>query len=101
VELHLQPLAGHAFDQPAGAQQPDPEPQPRLAVALFWVRDGGERRGHHVSPPDSEMAWPVMLAAPSVHSHSTVSAISCGVMKRPCGFLAVSSARASASLRLV
>ena len=41
VELRLQPLARHAFDQPAGAQQPDPQPQPRLAVGLAAARGNG------------------------------------------------------------
>jgi len=44
---------------------------------------GGERSAHHVSPPDSDSAWPVIEPAASLTSHSTAAATSLGWMKRP------------------
>src|SRR5690606_40779213 len=95
-ELRLQPLAQFAFDHARGAQQPDPQPQPILV--------GSERRRHrihHASPPAIAIACPVTERAPSPHSHSTVSATSCGVMIRPCGLSLVTAARALSSSRPV
>src|SRR6202035_975176 len=77
--------------------QPDPQAQPRLAVGLAAPRGRGS--APHVSPPETEIAWPVTPALP--HSHSTTSATSSGLMKRPCGLLAASVARTSAALRFV
>src|SRR5262249_37184586 len=93
VELPAQALAQLRLDDARGAQQPNPQPQLLLR--------GGERPAHHVSPPESESAWPVMEPASSLHSHSTAAATSCGWMKRPCGLVAARLARACSTVRPV
>ena len=39
----------------------------------------------HVSPPDTDIAWPVIAWAEACHKNSTVWATSVGSTKRPCG----------------
>src|SRR5262249_7614836 len=93
VELGAQPLAQFALDDARGAQQADPESQLLLG--------GGQRPAHHVSPPESDSAWPVTEPACSLTSHRTAAATSCGWMKRPCGLVADRLARACSTVRPV
>src|SRR5262249_24605008 len=93
VEFPAQPLAQFALDDARSAQQPDPQPQ-LLLGSREWA-------AHHVSPPDSEIAWPVIEPASSLTSHSTAAATSCGWIKRPCGLVAVRLARACSTVRPV
>ena len=79
AERHAQPLAQLHLDGARGAQQPQPQPQLLLGRGL---RLGpGPALHRHISPPETEMAWPLIAWAAGVHSHSTVSATSSGVMK--------------------
>ena len=73
----------------------------RSRSLLSFDGAGRERPAHHVSPPDIEIAWPVIEPRASLHSHSTAAATSSGWMKRPCGLVEARLARASSSLRPV
>src|SRR5262249_1902563 len=99
IELRLEALARLALDEPGCAQQPDPQPQSRLAVAIAAL--GHQWCAHHVSPPETAIACPVTAAAASLQSQSTMSATSFGWTKRACALRFARAARTSASLRLV
>src|SRR4030095_14225473 len=71
------------------------DPEPELLLG------GGERPAHHVSPPDSDSAWPVTEPAASLQSHSTAAATSFGWMKRPCGLVLARRGRACSTVRPV
>src|SRR5215472_5974940 len=104
AKLHLEPLPRHSLDETARPQQPDPQPQPRLSFdrsIVLALGRGGRYRRHHVSPPEIEIAWPVMAALSPAQSQTTAAATSSGLMKRACGLLAASALRASDSPRLV
>src|ERR1700741_3647937 len=93
AEARVQHRARLLLDGRGGGQKPQPEPE-----RLFRMR----RVVHHItSPPATAIAWPVMECASSETNHATVSATSSGSIRRPCGLTPASSARASASLRLV
>src|SRR6516225_2617768 len=104
IKLRLKLLPRHALDEAARPQQPDPQPQPRLSLhrAIVLVRrSGGRRWRHHVSPPETEIAWPVIAALSPAQSQTTAAATSSGLMKRACGLLAASALRVSEPLRFV
>src|SRR5690606_5932535 len=79
--------------------QPYPQAKTVLAVALGAWR--GQGSGYHVSPPETEIACPVIEPALREHSHRTAPATSCGWMKRPCGLVETSAARVSSAERPV
>ena len=94
AECRAQPVAQFGFDRARRSQQPHPQPQPLLA--------GRMRRGSRAQPRDrcsylasgngNGLSGDCVDAGEQ--SHSTVCATSSGVMKRPCGLLRASSARA-------
>src|SRR5262245_2990371 len=99
IEFRLEALARLALDEPGRAQQPDPQPQSCLAVAI--AAPGDQWSAHHVSPPEIAIACPVTAAAASLQSQSTTSATSCGWTKRACALRFARAARTSASSRFV
>ena len=105
VEAYSQPLSHMALDGGRACQQAQPQSQRRVIVVerrcLSAERLGFEDRIHPVitSPPDTEIACPLIDRDSGKHSHATVAATSSGETRRRWGLRRSSISRASAGER--
>src|SRR6185437_522406 len=97
-ELGGEPASQLNLDAAGHAQQPQPKPQLLLGAGFGPARP---TLAAHVSPPDTDIAWPLIACAEALNKNRTVPATSSGCTKRPCGLKRLSSPLASAGERPV